>query len=151
MKVLVATKNTQGARGNDFCWVPEGQIVLFPAVECDGEKIDGPCGCKRSMDGIVNHKGTTTVMVADNPRLTMDILADKIHKSRHAAGFGVNTFASQEIALELHKFASRFAVGTVLERRGGKLVRRAGKGGSAVAEHHVDVEAIANRMLEDEA
>ena len=50
MKVLVATRNTQGQRGNDFCFVPEGEIVAFPAAECTGEKIDGSCGCRRSVN-----------------------------------------------------------------------------------------------------
>ena len=50
MKLLVATTKTQGQRKNDFCWVPEDEIVQFAFV-CDGEKIDGSCGCRRSMSG----------------------------------------------------------------------------------------------------
>jgi hypothetical protein len=36
MRILVSTKKTQGQRKNDFCWVPEGEIVRF-GMECGGE------------------------------------------------------------------------------------------------------------------
>lgn len=51
MKVLVATTKRQGMRKNDFCHATEGELVKF-SFECDGEKVDGKCGCKRSMGGI---------------------------------------------------------------------------------------------------
>lgn len=64
MKVLVATKETQGKRENDFCFVPEGEMVHF-SMECGGEQIDGTCGCRRSMGGLVTHTGTTTMKVVE--------------------------------------------------------------------------------------
>jgi hypothetical protein len=59
MKVFVSTKDGQGIRNNDFSWTNEGELVKF-ALECDGEKIDGKCGCRRSMSGFDTHKATTT-------------------------------------------------------------------------------------------
>jgi hypothetical protein len=53
MKLLVSTTETQGQRKNDFCFVPEGEILVF-AFECDRDRgnPDGPCGCARSMSGV---------------------------------------------------------------------------------------------------
>ena len=40
MKILVATKETQGNRKNDFCFCDEEEIVKA-GMECDGESVDG--------------------------------------------------------------------------------------------------------------
>src|SRR5688572_27337393 len=64
MKVIVATSKLQGQRKSDFCHATEGELVVFP-FQCDGEKIDGPCGCRRSMSGIDSGKATTTMMVVE--------------------------------------------------------------------------------------
>ena len=65
MKVFAATKETQGKRGNDFCYVPEDELVVFPIFECYGELIDGACGCKRAMTGLETGKSTTTFKVVE--------------------------------------------------------------------------------------
>ena len=57
MKMLVATKETQGKRRNDFCWATEGELVRF-AFQCDGEAVDGRCGCRRSFCGLDSHKAS---------------------------------------------------------------------------------------------
>ena len=64
-KILVSTKDTQGQRSNDFCYVPEGEPVRFGII-CDRDKgrPDGGCGCARSLIGIYCGKGTTTFKVA---------------------------------------------------------------------------------------
>ena len=145
MKVLVATRNTQGQRGNDFCFVPEGEIVAFPAAECTGEKIDGSCGCRRSMEGIKSHKATTTVMVADNPRLSLFDLVEKILSYRKAIGFKVSEGGAQLLAEDLWDIAQRHEVGTVLERRGKRFVVRNSKAG-ATAGDGLDEDEIVDRM-----
>ena len=51
------------------CWCEEGELVRF-ATECDGERVDGRCGCRRSMTGMSTLKATTTVRCeapADHP------------------------------------------------------------------------------------
>ena len=40
MRFLVATKETQGQRKNDFSHAREGELVKF-GFECDGEEVDG--------------------------------------------------------------------------------------------------------------
>lgn len=54
MKVMVATREGQGFRENDFSWTKENELVGFTS-ECDGETIDGNCGCRRSMSGFDTH------------------------------------------------------------------------------------------------
>src|SRR4030042_6480117 len=62
MKLLTATSETQGQRPDDFMWCTEGEIVKC-GTECDGEEIDGQCGCRRSMVGVQCNKATTTMKV----------------------------------------------------------------------------------------
>jgi len=62
MKLLVATRKTQGQRENDFCWADDGEVLKF-TIECGGEPIDGPCGCRRAMSGV-----KTAITPATYPR-----------------------------------------------------------------------------------
>ena len=126
MKALVATKETQGTRNNDFSWTQEGELVVFGA-ECDRESVDGRCGCRRAMSGLTTLKATTTVKVTDFPGLTLETLAEQI--KRHLIkdwGLEEPTVASiaHEAAAALCRRVNRFEVGDVLERRGNKLVCR---------------------------
>jgi hypothetical protein len=70
MNVLTATNQTQGWRGNDFCWTVEGELVVFPAIECGRGSIDDGCGCRRSMAGLASHRATTTIKM--DPREGLD-------------------------------------------------------------------------------
>lgn len=102
MKVLVATRLTQGTRDNDFFWCNEGELVRLGG-ECDSDRgnPDGGCGCVRSFGGVDSNKGTTTALVEERD-LTMS------EYSRL-----VGAYAS-EIAL----VANQFDVGDVVEKRG---------------------------------
>jgi len=64
IKALVATKQTQGQRKNDFCFVPEGEPVFW-ACECDVGSVDDDCGCHRSLCGVETLKTTTTFKVVE--------------------------------------------------------------------------------------
>lgn len=65
MKYLVATRETQGERANDFFFCLEGEPVHFGVI-CDGDSgADSSCGCSRSMIGLSSRKATTTVRVTD--------------------------------------------------------------------------------------
>jgi len=123
MKVLVATKETQGNRKNDFDWCNEGEIVRF-AFECDGETVDGNCGCKRSMAGIDSQKATTTMKVVDMD-ITEQKMIELIRQSLAKAGWGAEV---QELAngdtTELLRIAAVFNIGDVVERRGNKFGQR---------------------------
>lgn len=128
MKVLVSTKKTHGQRENDFCFVPEGELVYFGS-ECTNEKTDGRCGCKRSLVGVKCLKGTTTLMVV-NMDATEDDLAEAIHRSWVKGGWseslrdGRARGRAKRMAKKLVAVASRFRAGSVLERRLGLFQRR---------------------------
>jgi len=128
MKILVATAETQGRRKNDFCWTEEGELVGF-AMECDGETVDGKCGCKRSLSGLKTHKATTTIKVVEMD-ITMEGYVEKIHESLKAAGWitqedkGEGLKWAQEDAKELARIANAFTVGIIVEKRGKRFQER---------------------------
>ncbi len=124
MKVLVATRQTQGQRKTDFCHAREGELVGFLS-ECAREPIDGPCGCRRSFNGLESSRATTTVQVVDQD-MTVEDLTKAVHASLVAGGWtkdgdpeGV-TWARKDAA-ELARLAATFAVGDVVEKRGPDL------------------------------
>jgi hypothetical protein len=127
MKVLVATKETQGRRRNDFCWAKEGELLKF-AFECDGESIDGKCGCRRSMTGVESHKGTTTMKVAELG-ITMKGYVELIKDAYLKGGwFEDDPKTLQETAETDAKIiaeqAEFFGLGAIIEKRGNQLIER---------------------------
>lgn len=131
IKIFVSTKKTQGQRKNDFSFVPSGEVVIHPTFECDGETIDGGCGCRRSLSGISCHKATTTMVVAEK-LYTVEKLAKMIEASMKKGGWG-KLFSPERLteyaladAKELVKAARPFRVGTVVERRGDTIQARKG-------------------------
>jgi hypothetical protein len=130
MRILISTNLTQGDRGNDFCHVPEGEILGFTS-ECDGEPVDGKCGCRRSMRGILSHRATTTMKVVDiditkeglsrailNSYQSIDGAKDSQDpKDRKLAG---------EDAEELIHIAASLPIGAIIEKRGNRFRVRSG-------------------------
>jgi len=129
MKVLVATKDGQGVRKNDFCWVPEGEILHF-GFECDSDRddIDGYCGCRRGMVGLDCAKATTTMKVADLPVKRREVF-DRLVK-HYKEGWKMKVKAAKETARDelkdLSKIVASFPRGVVLEKRGDKFQTRRG-------------------------
>lgn len=130
MKVLVSTTETQGWRKNDFCHVPEGELVTW-ATECDGEAVDGKCGCRRAMIGLESRCATTTFKVVDLPMSEVEYSA-QLTASLKAGGwdklFEKNDLRElvAEDQKDLLRMAALFPVGLVIEKRGTKIqVRRA--------------------------
>lgn len=128
MKVLTATKHTQGRRKNDFCHVPQGEIVTYP-IECDREKIDGRCGCRRSMMGLENLTATTTIQIVDLP-LNQKQLTAAYKKSLQKSGWAavmndteIDNLIKQDLKA-LRTICNNFPVGTILERRGSQFIVR---------------------------
>jgi len=127
MKVLVSTNQTQGRKGGDFCFVPEGEIVTF-GFECDGETVDGSCGCKRSMIGVSCLKGTTTMKVVDLDMAEEDLVSTFIEHLKRA---GWGTASSSELRRiaesdvdALVRGIDAFVAGTIIERRGPEFLER---------------------------
>ncbi len=124
MKVLVATRETQGQRKSDFCFAIEGELVEW-AFECDRdeEDIDGDCGCRRSLTGIVSRKGTTTMAVVERT-ITLDELAGIIRENAESAGIHLDIDVPHDLAEYVVEMAAEFPVGTVVERRGDEVLAR---------------------------
>ena len=85
MYVLVATKETQGDRGNDYGWTVEGELVFVPTIECREPR----CGCSRGFAGVSSHRATTTAMVVDRPELDHDGYRDALFDAMTEQGYGV--------------------------------------------------------------
>ena len=117
MKVLVATHETQGKRKNDFSWTTDGEPVLF-GFECDGERVDGSCGCRRALVGAHSMKATTTFKVAEMPGLNKQDFMDICNAHLQKAGW--TGLTAEGLCMdELLKIADRFPINAVLEKRGG--------------------------------
>jgi hypothetical protein len=128
VKILVSTKLSQGYRKNDYCWVPDDEPVRFGS-ECDGEAIDGTCGCRRGMAGVRCNKSTTTMRVVNT---TMDAATyhAMIRDSLVSGGWAktltpaeLNNWVMEE-ASELLRIAEDFPLGVVLEKRGRSIQMR---------------------------
>jgi len=120
MKLLVATSSGQGKRENDFNFCNEGEIVTF-GFECDGESIDGSCGCRRSMSGVTTHKATTTMTVIKSS-MTKEEVVETIYASLEKGWGMMGKEWCRRTAIkdtnDLLKIASTFKVGDVVEKRG---------------------------------
>lgn len=87
MKILIATRQSQGYRDNDFMWAHEGEPVMMPNVcNLDKDHVDGPCGCSRSLTGLYSRKGTTSAMVEDWPELTPALYLLMTYRSMQRSG-----------------------------------------------------------------
>jgi hypothetical protein len=118
MKVLTATAAGQGARGNDFDWTIEGELVRIGFV-CGRDRLDpdAGCGCGRSFSGLSSHRAGTTAIIRDLP-LSREDVATALAGYLEAAGYGTPT--SQELEDEVEELlgiADHWEVGTLLERR----------------------------------
>lgn len=133
MKVIVSTKETQGQRKNDFCWVPEGEPVTF-SMECDGEDVDGSCGCRRALGGMRSDRATTTMKVVE-----IDITRDEFRAAIRDSLVGSGWIKKDEADApehakwidgdtdELLRLAACFDAGDVIEKRGEAInVRKSG-------------------------
>lgn len=129
MRVLVSTKKMQKQRENDFCFVPENELLFF-GLQCSGEKVDGSCGCRRSLCGVKCLKATTTMKVASS-KLDEEGLAEAIHRAWKKGGW-VSSLEdkrargrARKMAKEISSIAKKHRVGTILERRATFAKRRA--------------------------
>lgn len=118
MKMFAATNKTQGKRATDFYSANEGEIVVFN-FECDGEEVDGSCGCRRAMIGVDSHKGTTTFKIIESD-WTLKRLKKVFIQRYKKNGFETDEAEelAEEMSLELAEAANNFSIGQIVERRG---------------------------------
>jgi len=127
MKVLVATKKTQGFRKNDFSWTDEGEYLGI-SMQCDGATADDACGCARAFSGLATHKATTTAIVEDRKGITENTFAGIYRLSMVRAGWvapGEAAPWAHEQARRMLEIAARYPVGTIVEKRGDSIGVRA--------------------------
>jgi len=127
MNIFVSTKETQGYRKNDFCFVPENEPVRFGSIECD-HSADGKCGCKRSLVGAYCRTATTTFKVVNTPMSKRNFVERMLQSSRDG-GWPIDTNKELYSAVyddiqEILKIAEYFNDGDILERRGRKIQTR---------------------------
>ena len=115
MQLLVATAESQGQRSNDFSFPPEGELVIF-ALECDGEGVDGSCGCVRSMVGIDAKTATTTMKVAE-VAISFEQLKTRIAEHYAAWKLKNAAWSYRMEALDLIHVGSHFPLGAIVEKR----------------------------------
>lgn len=128
MKVLVATKEGQGLRKNDFFFTKEGEVVKF-GFDCDGENVDGGCGCRRSLVGVDTSLSSTTFKVVNLDVDGKDIentifLSLKEHGWLDALGIEPSRRLSAAIAKDVISVAFKFNEGDIIERRGDIFQKR---------------------------
>lgn len=113
MKVLVATRQTQGEREDDFSDTVEGELV-FDAGRCaDAAKLPmWHCACAIGFSGVASGELTTTAMVADLPLG----LAEYERAVRDGTREWCCTSCARTYAHGARMLALKFPVGTVLER-----------------------------------
>ena len=102
--------------------VDEGEPVRF-ALECDGETVDGHCGCRRSMAGMLTQKATTTMRVQRLP-ITREQFVDMLKASHAKAGWPTVDDSLYHDADELLRLAAAFPTDAIVERRGTNMQSR---------------------------
>ncbi len=122
MKVLVATRETQGFDGGDYSHTVEGELVVANVAECDA----AGCGCDRGFPGLASHRATTTALVVDLDISPAD-LREAIRGSLDDQGWlqWLDEHQSDELVDEhvstVEYICRHYAVGTVLRRRGTRI------------------------------
>lgn len=131
MKVFVATSRTQGAEPDDHCFALEGELVHLPVLECATPET---CGCLRAFAGVASHRSTTTAEVAERELTTDDVLAAVTDSlvdggwiadlDAGAAAYREAELLAHEVTADLLELAARLPVGSVLARRGPRVLIR---------------------------
>ena len=80
MKALIATRESQGARSDDFDWCTEGELVWLPDP-CPTGRRGGSCDCVRAFAGVSSHRRTTTAVVRDIEGLTVQSCIEMVRYS----------------------------------------------------------------------
>ncbi len=124
MKVLVATRQTQGAVRGDFCHTIDGELVTPHVVECsDPER----CGCSRAFSGLASDRATTTAMVVDLEHIDRARLEVAVRDNLERWGIPSGV-PDEEIDDEVHDHLEAIEwacagrpVGTIVRRSGVEL------------------------------
>jgi hypothetical protein len=121
MRVLVATRRTQGAVPGDYCWTRDGELVsVLPQECCNPDR----CGCGRAFAGLESHRATTTAEVVERPDLDFHTLCLTLEADCERQGVEVDDEVRRELAAivgTLVTILEDWPVGTVVRRSGDHL------------------------------
>ena len=94
-------------------------------MECDGEYVDGKCGCRRSFSGMDSLKATTTARILNLP-ITEEQYLEAYQNAMNKAGWDklMQLADIKDEVKYLLQLASNFDEGTIIEKRGPKIVER---------------------------
>jgi hypothetical protein len=121
MKVLVATRALQLDRVDELFECREGEFVWLAPLCPSSRANSGSCSCRTTFAGLSSGGRTTTAEVVDLPTLTpgtFSLIFWSIHSRECTCPINEATVA------KLLADADRWPVGSVLERRGPRLVLR---------------------------
>ena len=114
MKVLVATRTSQGTRQRDrWLGCVDGELVRPIEERCSAQP-DGTCSCEVAFLGIGSRGFTTTATVQERPGLTMADYATALAAS--LTGREAGWIVAERYAEELVRIAAGVEPGEVLER-----------------------------------
>ncbi len=130
MKVLIATDSTQGARGDDYFFALEGELVYLPIIEYS---VLDRCGFAQGFAGAASAKATTTAMVVDRPDLTAHDWSIAIADGLARQGWledgwsEANDELLERVLADLEAIVQPIAPNTVIERNGTDFFPRDGQ------------------------
>jgi hypothetical protein len=114
MKALIATRQSQGARSDDFHWCTDGELVWLPDP-CPTGRRGGVCDCVRVFAGVSSHRRTTTAVVGQLEGLTIRSCIDMVRYSLAREGLS-DAWVPRAVDRML-RLAEGTAEGVVLERK----------------------------------
>lgn len=131
MKLFAETHKTQGQRKNDYANpnIVPGELVSTSVFECDGEAVDGPCGCRRGFKGLESNYAITTAIVVERD-ITEAELRILVEKNLEEGGWLSGGDSEENEAWITNETkgmmgdAEGFEVGMIVERRGKTLRER---------------------------
>ena len=114
MKILVATRLTQGTASTDYHHCVEGELVWIQEP-CDRDLRDSsmPCGCGRGFAGLASHRATTTAMVVET-NMTHDEVVLAFKTSLVDGGWPVEL--AEVVAEDNLEIAAQLRVGSIIIR-----------------------------------
>lgn len=126
MRVLVATRRTNGTLPGDYDYCVEGEIVYLqePCARDRQDPDRGGCGCGRGFAGTNSHRATTTAEVIDSELDESDV-REALRSSLEAGGWLDPTLIPADQASRMvgesmaymSRIAEHFPVGSVVRRR----------------------------------
>lgn len=127
MKLLVATRLTQGQRKNDFAFTRDGEII-YQGTRCTHGSTDDACGCHRSLTGAESLKSTTTMEVLSDPSFTTEKWTQRVAESLRLAGWYPSIASArnsaQGLLCQMQTSIKPFKPGSIVELRDDELVLR---------------------------